>query len=156
VQVSSFALFIDKRDVAKKILGEFPLKRIAKQIEPDGRQLHELERTESWNYSLFNLEAMFDAASVADKVGLNLWNYDTSDKRSIRKALDWLLPFATAEKKWSYRQISPIQPERVAPLVRRAAVTYRDFQYEQALGKISGRSSDQRWQLLYPLYQVNK
>ena len=101
VQVSSFALFIDKRDVAKKILGEFPLKRIAKQIEPDGRQLHELERTESWNYSLFNLEAMFDAASVADKVGLNLWNYDTSDKRSIRKALDWLLPFATAEKKWS-------------------------------------------------------
>ena len=43
---------------------------------------------------LFNLEALFDAASIADKLGMDLWNYETQDKRGIRKALDWLLPFA--------------------------------------------------------------
>ena len=95
VQVASYALFIGQNELAKKVLNEFPTKRIAKQIEPDGRQPRELERTQAWNYSLFNLEALFDAASIADKLGMDLWNYETQDKRGIRKALDWLLPFAT-------------------------------------------------------------
>jgi hypothetical protein len=94
VQVASFALFVGRDDVAKQVLAELVARRIAKQIELDGRQPHELARTQAWHYSTFNLEALFNAAAVADKVGINLWNYETNDKRSIRKALDWLISFA--------------------------------------------------------------
>jgi Alginate lyase len=150
VQVASYALFTGKNELAKKVLNEFPTKRITKQIEPDGRQPRELERTQAWNYSLFNLEALFDAASIADKLGMDLWNYETQDKRGIRKVLDWLLPFATGAKKWSYQQISTWQPEKLAPLLRRAALQYREMAYENALSKLPGVTADQRFNLLYP------
>jgi len=150
VQVASYALFTGKSELARKVLNEFPTKRIAKQIEPDGRQPRELERTQAWNYSLFNLEALFDAASIADKLGMDLWNYETQDKRGIRKTLDWLLPFAIGAKKWSYQQISAWQPEKLAPLLRRAALQYREMAYENALSKLPGVTADQRFNLLYP------
>ena len=150
VQVASYALFIGKNELTRKVLNEFPTERIAKQIEPDGRQPRELERTQAWSYSLFNLEALFDMASIADKLGFDLWNYQTQDKRGIRKALDWLLPFATEHKKWSYQQISVWQPERLAPLLRRAALKYREMSYENALSKLPGVIADQRFNLLYP------
>jgi alginate lyase len=72
VQVAAFALFAGRDDVAKQVLSEFPAKRIATQIESDGRQPRELERTQSWSYSIFNLEAFFSAASIGDKLGIDL------------------------------------------------------------------------------------
>lgn len=156
VQIASYALFTGKNELAKKVLNEFPTKRITKQIEPDGRQPRELERTQAWNYSLFNLEALFDAASIADKLGIDLWNYETQDKRGIRKALDWLLPFATGAKKWGYQQISAWQPEKLAPFLRRAAPQYREMSYENALSKLPGVTVDQRFYLLYPKPVANE
>ena len=150
VQIASFALFVDKKEIARRILSEMPAKRIAKQIEPDGRQPDELQRTQAWTYSLFNLEALFDAAAIADKLGIDLWNYQTRDGRGMRKALDWLVPFATGEKKWSYQQISGWHPETLAPFLRRAAVRYGDAKYDEAIGKLSGRITDHRMHLLFP------
>jgi len=150
VQIAAFALFVDKGDMAKKVLNEMAEKRIAKQIEPDGRQPRELERTLAWSYSLFNLEALFDGASMASRLGINLWSYESPDKRSMRKALDWLLPFAAGEKKWNYPQISGLQPGKFAPFLRRAALRYREPSYENALHKLSGVTPDQRLHLLYP------
>jgi hypothetical protein len=150
VQVASYALFAGKNELARKILDEFPTKRIAKQIEPDGRQPRELKRTQAWSYALFNLEALFDAASAADKLEMDLWNYETPDKRGVRKALEWLLPFAIGAKAWSYQQISAWQSEKLAPLLRRAAGHYREPGYEKAISKLPGAFTDQRWQLLYP------
>jgi alginate lyase len=150
VQVAALAIFVGHDESAKKVLTEFPAKRIAQQIEPDGRQPRELARTQAWNYSIFNLEALFNAASIADKVGIDLWNYRTTDRRSIRQALDWLIPFATGERKWSYKQISMFEPVKLAPLIRRAANQYHDPAYEQAIIKLGKNTADERWQLLYP------
>jgi hypothetical protein len=150
VQVSSYALFVGRDELAKKVLGEFPSRRIGKQIAADGRQPHELARTQAWNYSIFNLEALFNAASIAEKLGIDLWRYDTPDKRNIRKALDWLVAFATSEKKWTDKQISAFQPEKLAPLLRQAALRDRDSAYARAVSKITSTTTDQRWQLLYP------
>jgi len=150
VQLAAFALFAGRDELAKKIMTEFPSKRIVKQIEPDGRQPHELGRTQAWSYSIFNLEAFFSAASIGDKLGVDLWNYESSDKRSLRRALDWLMPFATGEKKWSHQQISGMQRERLAPLLRLAAIRYREPAYEKAITKIPTVKDDERWQLLSP------
>ncbi|MGE5304831.1 MAG: alginate lyase family protein [Alphaproteobacteria bacterium] len=158
VQVASFSVFVGKKDLARNVLSEFGKKRIAKQIEPDGRQPHELQRTQSWNYSLFNLEAMFTAASVADKLGVVLWNDQEPDRGGIRKALDWLVPFAIGKKSWTEQQITPWQPQRLAPFLRRAALHYRDLSYERALNAIPGVRTDQRMYLLYfkPLAEITE
>ena len=132
------------------MLSDTARKRIARQINPDGSQPLELARADSWGYSLFNLEALFEAAALGEHLAMDLWNFETADKRSIRKALDWLIPFATGEKQWPLREQSRWQPERLAPLLQRAALRYQEPSYLAALGKRSGRSSDSRERLLYP------
>jgi hypothetical protein len=149
VQIAGFGLFVGRGELARKVTGEFGAKRIAKQIEPDGRQPRELGRTLGWNYAVFNLEALFNAAAIAEKLGVDLWNFQTEDNRSIRKGLDWLIPFATGAKPWPYKQISAFQPEKLAPLLRRAALQYREPSYEQTIGKISKLNGNERWRLIY-------
>jgi hypothetical protein len=140
--------------LAHRVLSEIPRKRIARQIESDGSQPLELARADSWRYSVFNLQALFDTASLGDHFGIDLWNFETADKRSIRKALDRLIPFATGEKQWPLREQSRWQPERLATLLQRAALRYRDHSYVAALGKLGAPSTDSRERLLYPMDEV--
>jgi hypothetical protein len=150
VQVAAFAFFAGRDDLAKNIMKEFSAKRLAAQIEADGRQPHELTRTQAWSYSLFNLEATFSAAAIGEKFGIDLWRDSAFDRPRVRKALDWLIPFALGEKKWPYQQISSLEPQRIAPLLRRAAAAYSEPEYEKALGQLRGVRGDERWQLLHP------
>jgi hypothetical protein len=154
VQIASFGLFTERKDLAHRVLSEIPRKRIARQIESDGSQPLELARADSWRYSVFNLQALFDTASLGDHFGIDLWNFETADKRSIRKALDRLIPFATGEKQWPLREQSRWQPERLATLLQRAALRYRDYSYGAARGKLGAPSTDSRERLLYPMDEV--
>jgi hypothetical protein len=149
VQVASYALFTGQEQLAKKILAEFAAKRIATQIEPDGRQPHELARSQAWHYSIFNLQALFHAAAIADTVGIDTWNSETKN-RGMRKAIDWLIPYATGEKKWPYKEIAAFEPQKLAPLLRIAAIRYREPGYEEAIAKLPTIIGNERWQLLYP------
>jgi len=116
VQVMSFALFVGKNELAKSVAETAKTKRIAKQIEPDGSQPLELERTKGWSYSVMNLEGMISLATLADQVGVDLWNYETKDGRGIRKAFDFLFPFANGEK-WKYQQIAEWPSQILIPLM---------------------------------------
>jgi hypothetical protein len=150
VQVAALAIFTARDELAKDRLSEFHRKRIIAQVEADGRQSRELTRTRAWDYSLFNLQALFDAASIAAKLSIDLWSPRSDDQRSIRRALDWLVPFATGERKWTYAQITRFQPEKLAPLLRRAGIVYRDPAYERVIGSLKTSTGNERWQLLYP------
>lgn len=136
VQIVSYALFLGKKDFAKQILETAKQKRIAAQIEPDGRQPHELERTKSWSYSTMNLEGLMFLAKLGENAGVDLWNYKTEDGRGVRPALDFLYPFAAGEKKWNYKQIESWQPERLFPLIRFAEGKYTDDKFKAMLSKI--------------------
>lgn len=151
VQVISFALYTERKDVARRILSEVPSKRIGRQIAPDGRQPHELARTRPWHYSLFNLEALFQAAALGEKLDLDLWSFVTTDGRSIRRALDWLTPFALGEKPWAPTEVSRWDPRRLAPLLQRAALRYQEPSYGNASKKLYGAIPDPRVQLVYPM-----
>ena len=120
VQVASFALFLNRRELARSVLDEARSKRIAVQIEPDGRQPLELARTKAWSYSVGNLDGLMLLARLAEIVGVDLWSYETPDGRSIRKALEFLMPFASGEKKWPYQQLGEWPPQILLPLIRRA------------------------------------
>ena len=129
VQVVSFALFLGKKNLAKSVLESAKQKRIAVQIEPDGRQPLELARTRAWSYSIGNLDGLMQLARLGEDLGVDLWNYETADGRSIRKALDFLIPFALGEKKWTYQQLGDWPPQMLFPLIRRAAKHYKDERF---------------------------
>ena len=93
VQVVSFALFVGKTDLAQKTLENVTKKRLAQQIEADGRQPLELARTKSWNYSAMNLEGFISLAELGENVSLDLWSFQTKDGRGIRPAIEFLYPF---------------------------------------------------------------
>lgn len=120
VQVASFALFIGDRDLATKILEAAKQKRIAFQIEKDGRQQLELERTKSWDYSVMNIEGLVALAEIAEHVGVDLWNFQTVDGRGIRKAIAYLEPFANDPSKWPYKQIVPINATKFNEIAKTA------------------------------------
>jgi hypothetical protein len=141
VQAATYALYVGKDEMANKIILR-GRDRIAKQIEPDGRQPQELERTNAYDYSRFNLLAHEDLCMLGQRVGLDLWNYQTDDGRSLRKAIDWLLPYATGEKKWEYQQIRPPKMKETATVLRRAANAYNDPKYERAIEKIPDAPGD--------------
>ena len=105
VQVTEILLFLDRPEEAREILERVKTKRIATQIESDGRQPHELARTKSLSYSRMNLNAFIRLANLGKKVGVDLWNYQTPDGRSIRKAQAFLDQFGQGKKKWPYQQL---------------------------------------------------
>jgi len=147
VQVCSFALFLGKRDLARKILLEARQKRIALQVEPDGRQPLELARTKAWGYSVGNLDGLMLLARLGEHVEVDLWNFKTEDGRSIRKALEFLVPFAFGEK-WTYQQLGEWQPQQLFPLIRRAAEHYKDEAFASVVARVTPAVREERINLL--------
>ena len=149
VQIASFALFAGKNDFAKQVLETAKQKRIAAQIEPDGKQPLELERTKSWSYSTMNLDGLVQLAELGETVGVDLWSFQTKDGRGISPAIDYLYPFASDGKKWTYEQIEPLQPERLFSIMRRADRKYSDEKYKKMMSSVPKTENDDRFSLLY-------
>jgi len=142
--------------MATDVLQAARQKRIATQIEPDGRQPLELARTRAWGYSLGNLSGLMSLATLGENLGIDLWNYQTPDGRSISKALDFLLPFALREKKWPYQQLGGWSPNGFFPLLRRAALKISNPRYRELAVKMSRVEPADRVLLLGPTLPTPK
>jgi hypothetical protein len=121
VQAMALALHLGKKDDARRLAEAFGPRRIAAQVQPDGSQPRELGRVNSWGYSVFNVAAMLSMAELAERVGVDLWEYRGADGRSIAKALDYLTPYLDGERKWPHGRDAahPAKPAELAgPLLR--------------------------------------
>ncbi len=150
LQVVSFALFLNRTELATNVLNTAREKRIAVQIEPDGRQPLELVRTKAWSYSTGNLSGLMSLANLGERVGVDLWHFETKDGRGIRRALDYLIPFATREKTWPYKQLGGWSANGFLPLLREAAAHYPDPDLKSLLHKMSRENPADRRVLLDP------
>lgn len=151
-QLACYALFIGDETLARKTAAAARA-RIAWQVEPDGKQPIELTRTRGLGYSAFNLIALLTLAEAGKQVGVDLYGYQTKDGRSIRRALDYLAPFADPAQPWPHQQINNTDNARadLAYLLRRAALAFRAPRYEQLLAQhLAKEAAPQRWQLLWP------
>jgi hypothetical protein len=132
-QVADFALFAHRDGLARTVLMESRARRIASQIEPDGRQPLETARTRGISYSVMNVNGLVLLATLGDHTGVDLWSYQSKDGRNIRRALDWILPYSAGEKTWPYQQIEPYNPGDLLPALLRAAAHYPDGDYLAAV-----------------------
>ena len=152
VHVVELALVLGKNDVAKQFCETAQTKRLGVQIEPDGKQPLELERTAAFGYSHFNLEALFTLATMSEYIGVDLWHCQLADGQpALATALNFLLPYvADPPKPWPYAQIKHFSRTEFAPLLRLAAIAYQEPKYEKILSQFPD-AAKQRFQLLYPL-----
>ena len=131
MQVVNYALYLGDTELAKRTINELSIPRIARHIEPDGSQPHELARTKAFDYVRYNLEAFLTLARLAQHVDIDLWNYKTEDGRSIRTAVDWFAPYASGEKPWEGKQITEPKLNETIRVYRFAANGFKDAKYEQ-------------------------
>jgi Alginate lyase len=135
-QVALYALFTEQPELAAQIIADAGPKRIATQIDPDGSQPLELARTRPFHYSVFNLDALAVLASLGSQVGVDLWSYQTEDGRSMQKALDFLLPFATGQEVWTYSDLDSVPPSYLIWVLNQAAAVYPQDSYRAALSSL--------------------
>jgi hypothetical protein len=138
VQCVSVCMFLGEENDARTIVTESREKRIAAQIEPDGSQPFELVRTKSFDYSMFNVKALVTLAVFGERLGIDLWQYETKDGRGIKKAIDNLLPYVAGEKKWESKQIIDAKTGEMYPVLLKAARVYRDKKYSEIASSIPG------------------
>ncbi len=116
-QRAHLALVLGHTDDAKQIITAVRDVRLPRQIEPNGSQPHELRRTRSLNYVLFNLEALILIARLGEHVGVDLWKFSTPDGRSLRAALRVAAPYVDPQKIWPKKDVSEENRTRVLPLL---------------------------------------
>jgi hypothetical protein len=145
----SLALFIGKTDFARKKLLAAREKRVAKEIEPDGKMPQELRRTLSFGYSLFNLDAEMQLAELGRNAGIDLWHYHTADGRSILRAAEFMAPFADPGRVWPYQQIQKPNRNELGQLLLRAGAEFPDEKIAAALKYFHPEDFSSNYHCLY-------
>jgi hypothetical protein len=142
VQEAGLYLWLGETEKARKIFDGAP-ERIANQIQPTGRQPLEIARADGFSYSVFNVQALGTLATMAKRSGVDLWT-DTSGPRagSLKKAIDYLLPFAAGTAKWKDNQLKHISGAALVPVVIEAAAEYREKKYAQWLAGQDGAAAN--------------
>ncbi|MDF7807854.1 alginate lyase family protein [Pontiellaceae bacterium B12219] len=148
VQIMYIALFTGDVSYAREIAVAAVNKRILVQIEEDGAQPEELARTRSLFYSLFNLDAMFLLARLAEPTGVDLWH--AGDSR-IRAGLDFMAPYADPVKPWPYPEIRDEGRMQLLQLLLYAEKVYADESYGKWVEKFPEGTAGERERLVVPL-----
>lgn len=155
-QVVAYAIFTGQKDLAVKRINEVTKARIAAQIKADGTLPLEMDRARSLHYPIYAMRAFMTVATLGDKVGVDLWNYKTSDGRGLRLALDFLTPYLDGSKQWDKNQTVDENESPFAPFLRQAAVKYNDPRYLTAADKLIKGKDTYSIDLTYPSPRLQK
>jgi hypothetical protein len=109
-ETATIALFLGQADIARTIVNDFVGTRVEAQIKSDGSQPLELARTNSWDYSTFNLTAGVGVVAVARYFGIDLYHCTGASGGSVGKAVASLLPYATGQQTWPGKQKKTFDP----------------------------------------------
>ena len=105
MQVAAFAHLVGDEKLLGYCRDRFKTVIVANQIAADGSFPQELRRTKPYGYSLFNLEAMSTVCRILSTPADNLWTFESSDGRGMRRAIEYMAPFIRDKKGW------PLKPD---------------------------------------------
>ncbi len=133
VQVATYALFTDRAHIAKRVVEAAKHRRVATQIASNGSMPEELSRTRSWDYSTENAKYFARLAMIGTRVGVNLWRYRARSGGGVRRALNFLVPFAQKRRRWSHRQAGAFNRWRLVHALKIAASRRRHRRFRRHL-----------------------
>jgi hypothetical protein len=107
---------------------------VAAQLSTDGAQPHELTRTRSYHYSVFNVLALTLLADLGRHVGVDVWS---SSGARLRRAIDLLVPHAQDTSAWPYPEHPGVAHTPLEPALVRAAHAYADAEYSDAIRRFA-------------------
>jgi len=103
VQVAYIADFLGKEDIVQDAI-QSTKERIGTQITPEGEMPEETKRGDmSLDYQVLNLFALSEMATIAEKHGVDLWNYETDDGKGIKKAFKYVGSQLEGKDKTAFR-----------------------------------------------------
>ena len=154
VQQTVYALFTGDSVLARKTISEFAKLRLFPQIEPDGRQLRELERTNGLSYTNYNLALIMDMCAIGHTLGIDVYNSTSKDGRCIAKALKYMASFiGKPQSEFPYQQSRDWEKELQTScwILHRASFYDNKSGWEEICQKYLKPSSTDRRRLLYSL-----
>lgn len=100
-QLCSYLFFCGKSDEAKNYLDANLKNLLVTQIDNNGKQELEMNRSKNKHYSNFNLVLLMRLAKISKSLGIDVWNYqDENGRGSIRKAMNYLAYYHLNPKEW--------------------------------------------------------
>lgn len=127
-QVLSIAHFVGQRNLEVSTLKQFLKQDFPSQLSMDGSQPNEIDRTKSFDYSVFNLAGLFEIAAIGQSINIDVWHYQANNRASIQKSLDYLIPYAEGIKPWPYKQIISANIKLFSQLLKQAEKIYVDYE----------------------------
>jgi hypothetical protein len=121
LQVTAIAAFLGERRCVRETLRD-SRSRILQQFDTTGLQPQEMTRPNTAHYCCFNLQGWIHLAQLAEACGEDLWSFEGTDGRSLRRAIEWLLPHIG--RPWPYPQAEPFDTERFYPIYHTHAARY--------------------------------
>src|SRR5436190_3939039 len=100
MQVAAFAHLTGDQELLKYCRERFKTVLLPEQLAANGSFPQELRRTKPYGYSLFNLEAMATVCEILSTPEDNLWKFELADGRSMRRALEFMVPYIRDKKNW--------------------------------------------------------
>jgi len=100
MQVAQFARLVGDDDQLAFVREMFKTTLLPNQMSTEGSFPDELSRTKPYGYSLFNLDAFTMVCQIASNPSDNLYEFQTSDGKSIKLGLDYLYPFIETKTSW--------------------------------------------------------
>ena len=142
-QVASLALYLGDKQLVRDMV-ELAQQSLDDMLDNEGGQTHELARSRSFFYSCFNLQALTNIAELGDKVGMNMWQYQSENKKSLALAISYLTPVVDGEK-WSHDTLKDIDLSSLIPIISKASKNENTQEYNSLLVKIL-KDSEQKKQ----------
>ncbi|KAF9289523.1 hypothetical protein BGZ68_009213 [Mortierella alpina] len=134
VQVIGLYLFLGRVEDARAVAQSAVTNRIDRQITAAGEQPEETERQTSWYYSVFNLQAMMTLARWGDDLGVDMWFHEGPQGQSIKKAIDYMLPYSlTGGEGWPHKNIKGFPMVDYLKCLQIAWNIYGDEKYLDAI-----------------------
>ena len=132
-QVSALAWYLKKNQILIDTIADTK-NSFNDQFTAKGAQEHELQRTRGFFYSCFNLTALSRIATIAEKTNLSLWQYKSNKGRTLKGAIDYLMPVTRGEQ-WPHSS-KKLDVSYLTPLLGEIMKYQPEIQYEKALTDI--------------------
>jgi hypothetical protein len=102
-QVAEFARYTGDASLMAFCRDRYKTVLVPVQMAADGSFPLELARTKPYGYSLFNLDAFAIVCQTLSEAADNLWTYELSDGRGMRKAMDFMFPYIADKSRWPHK-----------------------------------------------------